>query len=255
MLALCAIILVAVLYFRLAREGFSYEWQWNRVWRHFGRWTAQGFSPGPLCKGLALTIGIAALGFFFSGALGLVLSFMRLSASGLLRFLAVAHITLFRNTPLLLQLFFIYFLVAPIFNIGPFWAAVIALSAFEGAYFAEIFRAGILAVPHQQWEASLGLGFSLVQTFRLVIFPQAARNILPSFTNQAISLLKDTSLVSAIAVADLTMQAQAIVAETFLAFEVWLFVAAIYLILAFFLSLPAFWLERRLTVGKNYSGG
>lgn len=240
-----------VIYFRLAREGFSYEWQWNRVWRHFGRWTAQGFRPGPLCKGLALTIGITALGFCFSAILGLLLSFMRLSGSALLRCLAISHITLFRNTPLLLQLFFIYFLIAPIFHAGPFWAAVIALTAFEGAYFAEIYRAGILAVPRQQWEASLALGFSLVQTFGLVIFPQAARNILPSFTNQSVSLLKDTSLVSAIAVADLTMQAQAIIAETFLAFEVWLFVAAIYLLLALCMALPALWLENRLALSKS----
>lgn len=198
-----------------------------------------------------MTLGIASLGLGLSILLGLALAFMRFSRSFFYRLLARIHIEIFRNTPLLLQLFFIYFLVAPLFGLGPFWSAVISLAAFEGAYLAEIFRAGILAVPRQQWEASLSLGFGLAQTFFLVILPQALRNVLPAFTNQAVSLVKDTSLVSAIAVADLTLQAQAIIAETFLAFEVWLLVAAIYMLITLCISLPAIWLENR--VGKIYN--
>ncbi|MBD5539410.1 MAG: amino acid ABC transporter permease [Desulfovibrio sp.] len=223
----------------------SYEWQWNRVWRHFGRWTAHGFVAGPLCEGLLMTLGIAAAGFCLSTLLGLAAAVCRLSPWPFCRLAAGAYIELLRNTPLLLQLFFVYFLLSPLFSLGPFGSAVLALGAFEGAYMAELFRAGLLSVPRGQWEAALSLGFGLGEALRLVVLPQAARNMLPPLTSQIVTLIKDTSLVSAIAVADLTMRAQAIIAETFLAFEVWLLVAAIYLALTLCASVPAWILERR----------
>lgn len=223
----------------------SYDWHWNRVWRYFGHIGDAGFVPGPLLKGIGLTITITGAGLLISVFCGLMAAFLILSPciSGV--FLAKTYIALWRTTPLLLQLFIAYFLVSPLLKLDPFWTAAIALGLFEGAYFAEIFRAGILSVNKTQWEAALSLGFNLRQCFFSVILPQAARNTLPSLTNQAISLLKDSSLVSAIAVADLTMQSQAIVAETFLAFEVWLLAGAIYLFFALFLAFPALWAERR----------
>lgn len=232
-------------YARLASMGMSYEWQWNRVWRHFGQWTSQGFRAGPLLKGIGLTAAIAALGLFLSLAAGLGAAILRLSPWPFCAFLARLYIRLWRGTPLLLQLFFVYFLIAPIFGWGPLATAVIALGAFEGAYMAEIFRAALLSVPRGQWEAGLSLGFSLRQCLAGVIMPQALRNALPALTNQIIAIIKDTSLVSAIAVADLTLRAQALVAETFLAFEVWLLVGAIYLLLAMCAAAPAIWLEKR----------
>ena len=242
---LLALAALAFVYLELASEGMSYEWQWNRVWRHFGRWTAHGFVAGPLCEGLLMTLGIAAAGFCLSTLLGLAAAVCRLSPWPFCRLAAGAYIELLRNTPLLLQLFFVYFLLSPLFSLGPFGSAVLALGAFEGAYMAELFRAGLLSVPRGQWEAALSLGFSLSEALRLVILPQAARNMLPPLTSQIVTLIKDTSLVSAIAVADLTMRAQAIIAETFLAFEVWLLVAAIYLALTLLASVPAWLLERR----------
>ena len=236
---------LAFVYLELASEGMSYEWQWNRVWRHFGRWTAHGFVAGPLCEGLLMTLGIAAAGFCLSTLLGLAAAVCRLSPWPFCRLAAGAYIELLRNTPLLLQLFFVYFLLSPLFSLGPFGSAVLALGAFEGAYMAELFRAGLLSVPRGQWEAALSLGFGLGEALRLVILPQAARNMLPPLTSQIVTLIKDTSLVSAIAVADLTMRAQAIIAETFLAFEVWLLVAAIYLALTLLASVPGWLLERR----------
>ncbi|WP_206214953.1 MULTISPECIES: amino acid ABC transporter permease [unclassified Desulfovibrio] len=242
---LLALAALAWVYLELASEGMSYEWQWNRVWRHFGRWTAHGFVAGPLCEGLVMTLGIAAAGFCLSTLLGLAAAVCRLSPWHFCRLAAGAYIELLRNTPLLLQLFFVYFLLSPLFSLGPFGSAVLALGAFEGAYMAELFRAGLLSVPRGQWEAALSLGFGLSEALRLVILPQAARNMLPPLTSQIVTLIKDTSLVSAIAVADLTMRAQAIIAETFLAFEVWLLVAAIYLALTLLASVPAWLLERR----------
>lgn len=242
--AACLVLLIAA-YCYLARESFAYEWQWNRAWRQFGRFTAQGFKAGPLLEGVLMTIAIAGAGLGLSSVWGLFLAVARLSPWPVCARLALYYISLFRNTPLLLQLFFVYFLVAPLFGLGPLASAILTLSAFEAAYAAELFRAALLSVPRSQWEGALSLGFNLSQCLFYVILPQAFRNVLPAFAGQAVAIVKDTSLVSAIAVADLTMRAQAIVAETFLAFEVWLLVALVYLILALCLSLPALLLERR----------
>lgn len=243
------IILAAAVIFwaweRLAFLGMDYEWQWNRAWRQLVVSTPNGLKAGPLLDGVLLTIGIAVLGMISSTLLGLVLACMRLSTCRAWQSFARIYINIFRNTPLLLQLFFVYFLIAPLFSLGPFASAILALGAFEGAYMAELFRAGLLSAPREQWEAALSLGFNLRQTFFFAILPQAFRNSLPAFTNQAVAVIKDTSLVSAIAVADLTMRAQAIIAETFLAFEIWLIVGAIYLLLALCVSLPGLWLEKR----------
>lgn len=240
-----AILFVCWAWQKLAAEGMRYEWHWNRVWRHLGRFTSSGFVPGALLEGVLMTLGIAGLGLLFSLLAGFAAAVLRLSPWPLCALMSRLYVTLWRNTPLLLQLFFAYFLTSPLLGLSPFWTAVLALSLFEGAYLAEIFRAGVLGVDRTQWEGALSLGFNLLQAFFLVICPQAFRNMLPAFTNQAISLLKDTSLVSAIAVADLTMRSQAIVAETFLAFEVWLLAGAIYLLIALCLAFPSLWLERR----------
>lgn len=194
-----------------------------------------------------MTLGIAAAGVCLSTIIGFFTAILRLGPWPLCGWLARGYINILRNTPLLLQLFFVYFIVSPLFDMSPFWSAITALSAFEGAYAAELFRAAILSVPRGQWEASLSLGMGIWPTLRFVILPQALRNALPAITNHIISVIKDTSLVSAIAVADLTMRAQAIVAETFLAFEVWLFAGFIYLAATLCISLPGLWLERRFS--------
>lgn len=238
-------------YLRLSEIGWSYEWHWNRAWRSLGHFTKNGFTAGPLLEGIGLSIAITLFGLLFSTLLGLVLCIFRLSNSVLLDYIAKIYINLFRNTPLLLQLFFVYFIISPLFHLGPFGSALLALSTFEAAYAAELFRGAFLTVSRAQWEAGLSLGLNLFQCLVLIILPQALRNALPAFTNQAIAVLKDSSLVSAIAVADITMRAQAIVAETFLAFEVWLIVAAIYLVLALCFSLPALYLEKKINWRNN----
>lgn len=240
----CAIALFVWLYVWLANLGASYEWQWNRVWRRFLLFTPEGVEAGPLCKGLFLSIEIVILSLCLSLVVGLALTAARLSSAALIKRFATIFISILRAVPLLFQLFIVYFLVSPIFNLGPTTTAIFTLSAFEGACFAVILEAAILAAPREQWEAAISLGFSLPQCLFWIILPQAFRNCLPSLTNQAISLIKDSSLVSAIAVAELTMRAQALVAETFLAFEVWLFVAFIYLLLSLCVSLPAILYEK-----------
>lgn len=227
-------------------QKLGYYWQWYRVPRFLfavedGRWMA-----GPLLKGLAVTLRITAISLILATLIGLTTAFLRLSRSFLGNLLARAYLESIRNTPLLVQLFFIYFVVAPVFDLSRFTSAVMALSMFEGAYASEIFRAGIVSIHRGQWEAAYSLGFSMPQTYRHVVLPQATRRILPPLASQAISLIKDSALVSTIAIYDLSMQAQAVIAETYLVFEIWFLVAAIYLVLTVSLSMLINLLERRL---------
>lgn len=171
---------------------------------------------------------------------------LRLSLSPVGRGLAFGYLELVRNTPLLIQIFLIYFVFAPILDIERFAAAVLALSLFEGAYASEIIRAGILAIPRGQWEAGASLGMTRGQNYRHIVLPQALRQMAPPLTSQGISLIKDSALVSTIAIYDLTMQGQQIVAETFLTFEIWFTVAALYLALTLSLSALVKLLEWRL---------
>ena len=127
-------------------------------------------------------------------------------------------------------------------------AAILALSLFDGAYASEIYRAGIVSINRGQWEAAYSLGLGTFHTYKNVILPQAIRRILPPLTSQAISLIKDSSLVSVIAVYELTMQANAIVAETFLVFEVYFTIAAVYLVMTVLLSQVVRYMEVRFKI-------
>lgn len=223
----------------------QYRWQWYRVWQFIGVWEDGRFFPGPLCYALITTLKLTAVSLLLSLGIGALFAAMRVGASPVGRGISLLCLGLLRNTPLLMQLFMVYFVLAPVLGMGPFGAAVLSLSLFEGAYIAEIFRASLMGVPKGQWEAALSLGMSLPIAARLVIIPQAARQALPSLAGQLVYLIKDTSLVSAIAVADITMRARVIITETFLSFEMWLLVAAVYLILTSLISIPIRLLEKK----------
>jgi polar amino acid transport system permease protein len=229
----------------------GYNWQWYRV-PDFLYTVDQGhFLPGPLLNGLAVTMEITACSLFLASFIGLLTALLRLSHSMVGRIIARVYLEVIRNSPLLVQIFFLYFVLAPIFELERFTAAVVALSLFEGAYASEIFRSGITAVRRGQWEAAYSLGLSSFDTYRKIILPQALKKIVPPLTGQAISLIKDSALVSTIAVYDLTMEGRAIIAETFLTFEVWFTVAAIYLAITLGLSLVVNRLERRYGAGME----
>lgn len=224
----------------------GYNWQWQRVPRylievHAGQWTF-----GPLLQGLGLTLGISLVSLVFSLLFGLTTALLRLSGSIMGSGLARIYLECIRNTPLLIQIFLIYFVLSPIIGLERFGSAVLALSLFEGAYASEIIRAGILAIPRGQWEAAGALGLSRAQSYRHIILPQALRQMLPPLTSQGISLIKDSALVSTIAIYDLTMHGQQIISESFLTFEIWFTIAAIYLVLTLLLSLLVKYLEYRL---------
>jgi polar amino acid transport system permease protein len=227
-------------------ESIGYQWQWYRIPRFLFSITDGLLSIGPLLEGLVVTFQITAVSLMLALGFGMVAAIMRLSGSIAARAVARGYLELIRNTPLLVQLFFIYFVLSPLFEISAFASAVLALSLFEGAYASEIFRAGILSIHRNQWEAAFSLGLGTWHTYRLVILPQAVRHVLPPLTSQAISLVKDSALVSTIAIYDLTMQGQAIVSETYLVFEIWFTVAAVYLAVTLSLSLIVAFMQRRM---------
>ena len=217
-------------------ENLGYDWHWTRVPRYLIYKGELGWRAGPLLQGLGLTVAITVVSLLLTMVIGLTVALMRLSGSLMGRGLAKGYLELIRNTPLLIQIFIIYFVFSPILGLDRFTSAVLALSLFEGAYASEIIRAGILAIPAGQSEASASLGMTTYQNYRYIILPQALRQMLPPLTSQGISLIKDSALVSTIAIYDLTMQGQRIVAQTFLTFEVWFTVAAIYLVMTIGLS-------------------
>ena len=228
--------------------NLEYNWQWYRIWPYL--LTEQGgqMVPGLLLQGLVVTLKISGVGLLLSLALGIFSAMARLSPFPVVRMLAWLYVETVRNTPLLIQIFLIYFVISPVLDISAFWSAVWALSLFEGAYASEIIRSGILGVPGGQVEAALGLGLTKPVIYIKVILPQMLRSSLPMLAGQSVSLIKDSALVSTISIYDLTMQAQKIVSQTFLTFEIWFTVALCYLVITAGLSL----LIRQLEVRINY---
>ena len=227
-------------------DNIGYNWQWYRIPKYLFTVTESGIQAGPLLEGLKITIYISSISLLFALIIGLLTALFRLSSSPVARGLAVFYLEISRNTPLLIQIFFIYFVLGPALGLGRLPSAILALSLFEGAYASEIFRSGIQAVAKGQYEAAQSLGLTTLNTYRHIIVPQALRTVLPPLTSQAISLIKDSALVSTIAIYDLTMQGQALVAESYLTFEIWFTVAFLYLIITVFLSLVVGILEKRL---------
>lgn len=227
-------------------ENINYRWQWYRIGDYL--WTVEDgvWSAGPLLNGLLVTLEISLYSLVLTMLIGLAAALLRLSPSIIGRMLARGYVELIRNTPLLIQLYVVYFVLGPILGWERLTTAVAALALFQGAYTAEIFRAGLLAIPKGQVEAGESLGLTRWDNYRYVILPQVIRNMLPPLTNEAVSLVKNSSIVSVIAIFDLTTEGRNIIAETFLTFEIWLTVAAIYLIVTIALSMAASLAERKM---------
>lgn len=217
-------------------ENNGYNWQWYQIPKYIFTWGEDGFTPGLLLQGLWVTLKITGISLVLAFFIGLATALCRMSRSFMAHAIARVYMEIIRNSPLLIQLFFIYFVISPIVDLSAFWSAVWTLSLFEGAYASEIFRAGITSIHKGQFEAGKSLGMSAYSLYRHIILPQAIRRILPPLTSQAISLVKDSALVATISIYDLTMQGMTIVSETFLTFEIWFTVAAIYLGVTLILS-------------------
>lgn len=203
---------------------------------------------GPLMMGLWTTLWLSAVSSVFALVLGLLTGLARISENFTLRGLSMIYVECIRGTPLLVQIFLAYFFLGTVFDLSRNVCGIGALALFAGAYVAEIVRAGIQAIPKGQGEAARSLGMTSFQTMVEVILPQALKKILPPLSGQFISLIKDSSLVSVIAITDLTKSGREIITSTFATFEVWLVVAAMYLLVTSILSQIVYYMERRFAV-------
>jgi len=251
--AFVALIALAAWGVTLGAGAMPYRWQWHRVLPFVVRVIDGEVYAGPLIRGLGVSLRISALAFGVTILAGLVAALLLISSSIVGRALARAYVEIIRNTPLLVQLYLFYFVLAPILGIGREATGVLALGLFEGAFAAEIIRAGILAVPRAQSEAGESLGLRRAHIYRFVVLPQALRIVLPPLTSLAISLVKHSAIVSAIAIFDMTNEGRNIIADTFMTFEIWLTVALIYLVVTTTMSWLATWLEHRLRTDQQRS--
>lgn len=208
------------------------------VTRH---WTA-----GPIAWGLWTTLWLSLVSGVVGLLLGLVTGLCRLSSNPTLRHLSTVYVELVRGTPLLVQIFIFYFFIGTVLNLSREFAGVAALALFTGAYVAEIVRSGVQSIAKGQGEAARSLGLDAGQSMRYVILPQAFKRVLPPLAGQFISLVKDTSLVSVIAITELTKSGREAITTSFSTFEIWFCVAALYLVINLPLSYFASRLERRL---------
>jgi len=203
---------------------------------------------GPLMTGLWTTLWLSAGASVLALIIGLLTGLARISPNYTLRGLAAIYVEFIRGTPLLVQIFIAYFFIGTVFDLSRNVAGMGALAIFAGAYVAEIVRAGIQSISKGQTEAARSLGMNSFQAMAYIVLPQAFKRILPPLSGQFISLIKDSSLVSVIAITDLTKSGREIITSTFATFEIWLTVAAMYLIVTSVLSQLVFYMERRLAI-------
>ncbi|MBJ9665763.1 MULTISPECIES: amino acid ABC transporter permease [Burkholderia] len=206
-----------------------------------------------LAQGAVLTVKFAVLSMVFGLALAVVLALMGIARNRVLNAIARIYVSLMRGTPLLVQIFVIYYGLPSLgISLDPTPAGVIALSANVAAYMSESMRGAILGIESGQWLASYSLGLSWGQTLRYVIGPQALRIAVPSLSNSLISLIKDTSLVSVITVTELLRSAQEIIASTYQPLPLYLAAAAVYWVLCQVLEWVQRWWERRLALPTRH---
>lgn len=207
-----------------------------------------------LLTGAVVTVKITALSVALGVIIGLFVGVARICHVAPLRVLAAIYVDFLRGTPLLVQIFLIYFALPVITGqrVDPFFAAIASCGINSGAYVAEIFRAGIQSIDAGQMEAGRSLGMSWMQTMRYIIVPQAFKRVIPQLGNEFIALLKDSSLVSVIGFEELTRRGQLIIARTYGSLEIWLSVAIIYLAMTLTISRFVAYLERRYKVDDRH---
>ena len=209
-----------------------------------------------LGTGILWTLQFTIVSFLLAAVWGLTLALARSSRFAPVRLTAYGYTELFKNIPIITEIFIVYFGLGQIgITLGTFSAGVISLVLFYGAYLAEIFRGALQSVPETQKEASAALGFSALQVNRYVVLPQAVRVALPGAATMLVDLLKSTSLLITIAAAELMNQAQTIASETFRPLEVYVVIGAIYFVLCFPLSRLALLLEQKLSAGVALAPG
>lgn len=198
--------------------------------------------------GVIKTFEVTVLSIICALIIGLLAGLGRISRITLINRICTVYVEIIRGIPLLVQLFYIYYALAKFVRIMDISAAVIAMSVCYGAYISEIFRAGIQSIPKGQMEAALALGMSRTQAIYRIILPQTIKVVLPPIGNEFIALLKDSSLVSILAVSDLLRRGREYAATTFYYFETYTMIAIIYLILTLFFSRLVGYMEERMKI-------
>jgi polar amino acid transport system permease protein len=280
---IAVLILALVIYLsHKIRTGLNYKWNWQAIPQYFfrydperGKWVAN-----LIMQGLFTTIRLSVWGTILATAFGTIVGFCRLSQGLFYRLMGRTYVELIRNLPPLVLIFIFYYFVssqimpilaiddfilsqseivqrvctiilAPSNFLSAFLSALVTLAVFEGAYIAEIIRAGIQSIDKGQWEASHALGLSKWQQMRYVILPQAVQRILPPLAGQFISLIKDSSIVSVISIQELTFQGMELMAATYLTFEIWITITILYLVMTLTCSLAVQRLEVRMAKGRT----
>jgi polar amino acid transport system permease protein len=259
---------LALWFAHTAASRSSYSWSWQVLGQYLVRMDQEtGLRvPGMLLEGLFTTLRISGWATAIALILGLAMALARTGRSRTLAMLGTGYVALIRNIPVLVWTFIAYyfigdrvipllgldriagmtqgtaggliqFLVGNPARLPVFASGTLALAVYEGAYVTEIIRAGIQTVDKGQWEASGALGFTRFQQMRHVILPQALRNVLPPLAGQVISTIKDSAIVSVISIQELTFQGMELMSSTFLTFEIWITVMALYFFLCFSCSL------------------
>lgn len=215
-----------------------------------------------LLKGLSLTLTIGLYSILWSLLIGLGLALMRVSRSRVCGQLALAYSTLFRGTPLLVQLFLLYYGVGTLSFVresAPLWwlfsdgtrCAILAIALNSGAYISEVFRGGLQSVPRGQIEAAQAIGMPPVKRFTRIVFPLALRQALPAYSNEIVIAIKGTSLASTIAVLDITGQARRVMSQNYAVMETFITAGLLYLMINFSLLFIVHLVERRLGLKKS----
>jgi len=257
--------------------GLDYRWQWEVIPQYLLRYDPQAghLVPNLLLQGLFTTIRLSLWATLLATLLGTLMGLARLSGRLFRRMVGRSYVECVRNLPPLVLVFLFYFflsqqvlpwlgldqwlrgaspemrwwvgaLLAPPGSLGAFVSALATLAVYEGAYIAEIVRAGVQSVERGQWEAARALGLTPRQQLRHVIMPQAVQRILPPLAGQFISTIKDSAIVSVISIPELTFQGMELMSATYLTFEVWITITAMYLLLTLGCSLSLSRLESHL---------
>lgn len=214
-----------------------YEWHFEVVWENLPI----------MLSGIWLTVLLSILSMALGAGLGMVIALARLSRWSFLRFLAYCYTEMFRTTPLLIQIVWVYYVLPLVTGItmSPFQSGLVAIGLNIAAFMAEIYRAGITSVDRGQTEASLALGMTRAQLMRRILIPQAVTRMIPPIGTMWISLFKDTSLVSAIGVTELMYQARFLAVDTYRPVEIFTICAVIYFLITFPQSLGVNWLYEK----------
>jgi polar amino acid transport system permease protein len=266
--AVLILLILAAAVYLVRRIGveMNYRWQWPVMLQYLVRTDGGSWTAGSLTQGFLTTVKLSFWATALAALLGTIMGLMRVSHSRFYRLVAGSYVEMVRNLPPLVLVFIVYFFIgdrimtllgmedlirsasaatqavltflfAPPVRLSGFFAGLATLILYEAAYITEIVRAGIQSIEQGQWEAAHALGLSRPQQLRYVILPQALQRILPALAGQLISTIKDSAIVSVISIPELTFQGLELMSATYLTFEIWITITALYFILTFTFSM------------------